>query len=89
MQPINLSRTEIDAKGLKCPLPILHAKKALKALEGGEVLSIWATDQHAVKDFTLFCLQTGHELIKIEEENKNQPAYVVHLWLKKRVDVST
>ena len=30
--------TEIDTSGLQCPLPILRAKKALNAMESGQVL---------------------------------------------------
>ncbi|MGP1614428.1 MAG: sulfurtransferase TusA family protein, partial [Pollutimonas bauzanensis] len=29
---------EVDASGLKCPLPILRAKKALAQLHSGQVL---------------------------------------------------
>ena len=37
----------LDVKGLKCPLPILRAKKALAALASGEVLTVEATDAGA------------------------------------------
>jgi tRNA 2-thiouridine synthesizing protein A len=55
--------SELDASGLNCPLPILRAKKALGALEAGQVLRIIATDPGSVKDFEAFCKQTGNELI--------------------------
>lgn len=55
---------EVDARGLNCPLPILRAKKALSAMEAGEVLRVMATDPGSVKDFAAFAKQTGHELIK-------------------------
>ena len=35
---------ELDASGLNCPLPILRAKKALSAMQSGQVLHIIATD---------------------------------------------
>ena len=31
---------ELDASGLNCPLPILHAKKKLKDVPAGEILEI-------------------------------------------------
>lgn len=54
---------EIDASGLKCPLPILRAKKALAQIESGQVLKVVTTDLHAVKDFQAFCKQTGNVLL--------------------------
>ena len=57
----------LDVKGLKCPLPILRAKKALAALEGGEELEVLATDAGAPYDFAAFCRQTGHVLVLSEE----------------------
>lgn len=53
---------EIDASGLKCPLPILRAKKALAQLQSGQVLKVITTDTHAVRDFQAFAKQTGNVL---------------------------
>jgi len=53
---------EVDASGLKCPLPILRAKKALAQLESGQVLKVVTTDTHAIKDFQAFAKQTGNLL---------------------------
>jgi len=53
---------EVDASGLKCPLPILRAKKALAQLESGQVLKVITTDTHAVRDFEAFSRQTGNSL---------------------------
>ncbi|MGB6102914.1 MAG: sulfurtransferase TusA family protein [Pusillimonas sp.] len=53
---------EVDASGLKCPLPILRAKKALAQLESGQVLKVITTDKHAIKDFQAFARQTGNTL---------------------------
>ena len=58
---------ELDAKGLNCPLPILRAKKAITALNAGQVLKIIATDPGSVKDFEAFCNQTGNELMSSAE----------------------
>jgi tRNA 2-thiouridine synthesizing protein A len=54
---------ELDARGLNCPLPILRTKKALSALQAGQVLKIVATDPGSVRDFQGFAKQTGHELL--------------------------
>jgi len=54
----------LDAKGMNCPLPILHAKKRLSAMPAGEILEIQATDPGSVADFEAFCRQTGNELVE-------------------------
>jgi len=54
---------ELDARGLKCPLPILRTKKALNEMSGGQTLFVVATDPGSVRDFQAFARQTGHELL--------------------------
>jgi tRNA 2-thiouridine synthesizing protein A len=55
--------TEVDARGLACPLPILRAKKALSAMPSGALLRVLATDPGSVRDFQAFARQTGNELV--------------------------
>lgn len=57
----------LDATGLKCPLPVLKAKKALKTLSPGETLEVLATDPGAPADFRAFCEATGHTLERSDE----------------------
>ncbi len=54
---------EIDTSGLKCPLPILRAKKALAGMTSGQVLCVLATDPNSMADFEAFCRQTGNALL--------------------------
>jgi TusA-related sulfurtransferase len=54
---------EIDTSGLNCPLPILHAKKALSTMESGQTLQVTATDVGSMRDFKAFARQTGNELL--------------------------
>ena len=58
----------LDARGLKCPLPVLRARKAMQRLAPGAVLQVLATDPGAVKDFEAFCEATGHELLESREQ---------------------
>lgn len=50
----------IDARGLKCPLPVLKMEKRLAALAPGVSLLVLATDPMARIDIPLFCRQQGH-----------------------------
>ncbi len=58
----------LDAKGLKCPLPVLKARKAMKEMKPGAVLRVYAIDPGAVKDFDHFCKTTGAHLLDCREE---------------------
>jgi tRNA 2-thiouridine synthesizing protein A len=58
----------LDAKGLKCPLPVLKARKAMREVPDGDVLRVIATDPGAVKDFEHFCKTTGHVLVASRDE---------------------
>ena len=57
----------LDTSGLKCPLPVLKARKALSALPAGTVLRVIATDPGAVEDFKHFCEAAGHRLLDQSE----------------------
>jgi tRNA 2-thiouridine synthesizing protein A len=60
---------ELDARGLKCPLPILRTKKSLNDMVSGQVLKVLATDPGSVRDFQAFSRQTGNELIGSDTAN--------------------
>jgi len=64
---------DLDARGLKCPLPILRAKKALADMGSGDVLRIQATDPGSVRDFNAFARQTGNALLAHEEHAEAEP----------------
>lgn len=51
----------IDARGLKCPLPVLRMEKRLAALPDGARLVVLATDPMAKVDIPLYCRQQGHD----------------------------
>lgn len=53
----------IDARGLKCPLPLLKMEKRLAALSPGAKLTVLATDPMAKVDIPLHCRQNGHEYV--------------------------
>ena len=54
----------LDTSGLRCPLPVLKARKAIAALKPGEVLAVIATDPGSVADFEVFCEALGHTLLE-------------------------
>ena len=61
-----MTEVDLDARGLLCPLPVLKARKRLKALEKGVELSVLTDDPAALIDIPHFCAEAGHELVASE-----------------------
>ncbi len=63
-----MTDTVLDVKGMRCPLPVLRANRALRSLQPGDRLRVLATDRASVADFQAFCRETGHALLAQGEE---------------------
>jgi tRNA 2-thiouridine synthesizing protein A len=74
---MNVKQT-LDTKGLSCPMPIVKTKKAMDALESGEILEVLATDKGAVNDLSAWSKSSGHELLDHKEEDG-----VLKFWIQK------
>lgn len=66
----------LDARGLMCPMPIVHLAKKVKELKSGQVLELLADDVGAKEDVPAWCSRTGHSLVGHEEEGKLLRFYV-------------
>jgi tRNA 2-thiouridine synthesizing protein A len=62
-----MSERLLDARGLKCPLPVMMAAKVLRTLPSGDLLRVLATDPLAPQDFRDFCASQGHEFVEASE----------------------
>lgn len=60
--------SELDCRGLNCPLPVLKTKKALDKLSTGHILRMTATDPGSVNDVAFWARQTGNELLSQTEQ---------------------
>lgn len=63
-----MSDAELDATGLLCPLPVLKARKRLKALMSGDRLIVLTDDPAALIDIPHFCTEAGHALLGSDTE---------------------
>ena len=62
---------KVDAKGLKCPEPIMLLHKAIRESRHGDVIEVFATDPSTERDIDKFCEFLGHKLLKKEIDNDN------------------
>jgi tRNA 2-thiouridine synthesizing protein A len=69
----------LNLKGLSCPLPIVKTAKAMRGLEPGQLLEVFATDPGAVPDFKAWSQSTGNRLV---ESSVNGGVY--HFVLQKK-----
>jgi len=67
MAEFNISQT-LDCSGLLCPMPVVKTKKAIQAIEVGQVLEMISTDPGAMPDMHAWAKQTRHELLDAREE---------------------
>lgn len=56
----------LDLRGLKCPLPALKTRKALRGLSAGDVLLVRTTDPLAALDIPNLLRETG-DLLEAQE----------------------
>jgi tRNA 2-thiouridine synthesizing protein A len=59
---------ELDARGLRCPMPLLKLKQALHGMAPAAVIEVRTTDPGSVRDFQAFLRQAGHVLLERREE---------------------
>ena len=51
------SETEINARGVECPIPVLKARKLSQTLSNGSIVKVICTDPLAEMDFKHYCEQ--------------------------------
>jgi tRNA 2-thiouridine synthesizing protein A len=63
-----MATTRLDLTGLKCPLPVLRTRKALKTLRGGDRLEVHCTDPLAAIDIPNLVRETGDRVESAERD---------------------
>lgn len=61
----------VDCVGLKCPLPVLRARKALKLAAPGVVVRVETNDPMALVDVPHMVREDGHELLDQSVDKKH------------------
>ena len=71
-----MTTTKLDLAGLKCPLPALKTRKALKTLPPGDRLEVLCTDPLAVIDIPNLIRETG-DSIEITERSESRIVFLI------------
>jgi tRNA 2-thiouridine synthesizing protein A len=70
----------LDARGLRCPLPVIKTRERLKERAAGAVLEVVSDDPLVVLDMQAFCAKERHEYLGHDED----PGPVWRLRVRKR-----
>jgi tRNA 2-thiouridine synthesizing protein A len=71
-----MNRTRLDLTGLKCPLPALKTRKALKPLRTGDQLEVHCTDPLSVIDIPNLIRETG-DRVEITERSEQRIVFLI------------
>ncbi|MFN2488697.1 MAG: sulfurtransferase TusA family protein [Actinomycetota bacterium] len=55
--------SQIDARGLVCPMPTIRLGQAIRKVEIGELVQVWTDDPGSKENMAAWCRNTGHELV--------------------------
>ncbi|MEM6301207.1 MAG: sulfurtransferase TusA [Pseudomonadota bacterium] len=67
----NTTVSSLDARGLRCPEPVMLMHQAIRKMASGDTLTVFATDPSTQRDVAQFCRHLGHELLKAEERQSD------------------
>ena len=71
-----MTTTKLDLTGLKCPLPALKTRKALKAMTPGDFLEVHCTDPLSVIDIPNLIRETGDK-VEITERAEQRIVFLI------------
>jgi tRNA 2-thiouridine synthesizing protein A len=71
-----MTTTKLDLTGLKCPLPALKTRKALKTLKPGDLLEVRCTDPLSAIDIPNLLRETGDKL-EMTERAEQQIVFLI------------
>lgn len=60
----------VDTVGLRCPLPLFHAREALLDLPAGARIEVLSDDPQAPGDFDGWTRQNGHLLVSVQTRGR-------------------
>ena len=64
-----MSRYELDARRLLCPMPVIRTQDRVTQLQIGDVLSVTCTDPGVMQDIPAWCRINGHKVLETQSDD--------------------
>lgn len=74
---------QIDARGLRCPEPLMLVRNKVRELSGGDLLHVLATDPTTERDLEHFCRFMKHDYVKCQRGGWEGDDQVLQFWIRK------
>ena len=71
-----MTTTKLNLTGLRCPLPALKTRKALKSISPGDFLEVHCTDPLSVIDIPNLIQETGDK-VEITERDEKRIVFLI------------
>jgi TusA-related sulfurtransferase len=69
----------VDARGLRCPLPVIRLAQAARDAVPGVLIEVWATDPAARADIPAWCRMRGQNYLGEVPADGGHAAYRVRV----------
>ena len=79
-----MASRQLDVKGMKCPVPIVRAKKEIDLMQAGDVLEVLATDPGSVSDFQGWAKTSKLAVLKEQRTEKDQTGREIYVHVLER-----
>ncbi len=63
--------TDLNVRGLLCPMPVIRTQDKIKHLTHGQQLRVFATDPGTQHDIPAWCRVHGHTVLEQKEEGRD------------------
>lgn len=75
--PLPAVASEIDCRGMRCPLPVIRLANHIDSVAVGAALAVVAGDPAARPDIAAWCRMRGQEYLGEDTAHDDVPRYVV------------
>jgi len=62
--------TELDLRGLYCPIPVLRTREEIEKVKVGDQLRVMADDPAAEEDLKRWAKRAGQEVLDVKKEGE-------------------
>lgn len=74
---------QLDARGLRCPEPLMLVRNKVRELQSGDMLHVLATDPTTERDLQQFCQFMKHDYVQCQRDGWEGDDQVLQFWIRK------